>query len=212
MKILLFTLLFISASASFAQFNDSRVTLIAEEEAKRTNLYVQNNTDKDLNIFLKIDGNGYRRSSDRPLITDIPANTKVFIKTLIPLTNESSSYTYLLVVNDEEKPIDVESGKRDPELDDFDLLLSNDLVVFTKDDCPRCDIMINLLSSQHTPHKVINVDDRKRYYDALYVLLKIEQEGDYAVKMPIVRKQGTMIYPIWDVKKMAKDLGAEFKE
>ena len=33
MKILLFTLLFISASASFAQFNDSRVTLIAEEEA-----------------------------------------------------------------------------------------------------------------------------------------------------------------------------------
>jgi glutaredoxin len=210
MKLLLFLITFCTFSIGFAQFEDERVTLIEDKQPKRTILYVKNNTVTSLNVFLKVDGVGYRRSSDRPIIKDIPANEQVEMITLIPLRNEPSSYTHLLVVNDSEKNLTVEF-EDDPELQDFMTLLNNDLVVFTKDECPRCDQMISLMQEEHTPFKVINIDDRKRYYDALYVLLKLENEEDYSVKLPIVRKRGEMIYPIWNVRQMAKLLSEEFK-
>ncbi|MBW4968492.1 hypothetical protein KZZ04_19365, partial [Pseudoalteromonas sp. CR1] len=84
------------------------VTLIEDVQPKRTIISVKNNTNSSLNVFLKIDGVGYRRSSDRPIIKDIPANAQVEMITLIPLKNETSSYTHLLVVNDKEKNLTVE--------------------------------------------------------------------------------------------------------
>ena len=210
MKLLLTLIIFCIFSTGYGQFEDDRVTLDEDVQPKRTSISVKNNTNSSLNVFLKIDGVGYRRSSDRPIIKDIPANAQVEMITLIPLKNETSSYTHLLVVNDKEKNLTVEF-EDDPELQDFVTLLDNDLVVFTKDECPRCDQMISLMQNEHTPFKVINIDDRKRYYDALYVLLKLENEEDYSVKLPIVRKRGEMIYPIWNVRQMARLLSEEFK-
>ncbi|WP_339661344.1 hypothetical protein [Croceibacter atlanticus] len=210
MKLLLTLIIFCIFSTGYGQFEDDRVTLIEDVQPKRTIISVKNNTNSNLNVFLKIDGVGYRRSSDRPIIKDIPANAQVEMITLIPLKNETSSYTHLLVVNDKEKNLTVEF-EDDPELQDFVTLLDNDLVVFKKDECPRCDQMISLMQNEHTPFKVINIDDRKRYYDALYVLLKLENEEDYSVKLPIVRKRGEMIYPIWNVRQMARLLSEEFK-
>lgn len=210
MKLLLTLIIFCIFSTGYGQFEDDRVTLIEDVQPKRTIISVKNNTNSNLNVFLKIDGVGYRRSSDRPIIKDIPANAQVEMITLIPLKNETSSYTHLLVVNDKEKNLTVEF-EDDPELQDFVTLLDNDLVVFTKDECPRCDQMISLMQNEHTPFKVINIDDRKRYYDALYVLLKLENDEDYSVKLPIVRKRGEMIYPIWNVRQMARLLSEEFK-
>lgn len=210
MKLLLTLIISCIFSTGYGQFEDDRVTLIEDVQPKRTIISVKNNTNSNLNVFLKIDGVGYRRSSDRPIIKDIPANAQVEMITLIPLKNETSSYTHLLVVNDKEKNLTVEF-EDDPELQDFVTLLDNDLVVFKKDECPRCDQMISLMQNEHTPFKVINIDDRKRYYDALYVLLKLENEEDYSVKLPIVRKRGEMIYPIWNVRQMARLLSEEFK-
>ena len=42
-------------------------------------------------------------------------------------------------------------------------------------------------------------------------VIEFENEEDYSVKLPIVRKRGEMIYPIWNVRQMARLLSEEFK-
>ncbi len=86
---------------------EKKVYLVEEKLKKRTLLYVQNDTDSEKSVFLKIDPIGYRRRAQRPILKNIPAHTKVQMCILIPLTDVPSSYTYQLIVNDNTEPIEV---------------------------------------------------------------------------------------------------------
>lgn len=103
-----FFLLFFSIGAA----QEKPVRLVVDEQKKRTILYVQNDTDSDKSVFLKINPIGYRRSAQRPIIKSIPANTKVQMMILIPLTDVESSYTYDLIVNDVLENIDAKRKKK----------------------------------------------------------------------------------------------------
>ena len=212
MKLFFTFLLIAQALSCFSQFEDSRVSLIEDVQAKRTLIYLQNNTDESLNVFLKIDGIGYRRSSDRPLIVDIPANEKKYVKTLIPISGEPSSYDYILVVNEKDESIEAGKLESNPELHEFEELLNHPLVIFTNNDCTRCSNLVELLTKNQVSHKLINVDEYKRYHDALEILLKENDDNTRSVKLPVIRKQGELIYPIWNTSKMAKSLAEEFKD
>lgn len=94
---------------SYAQ--EKPVRLVEEKQKKRTIIYVQNDTDTDKSVFLKVNPTGYRRSAQRPIIKNIPAKGKIQMLILIPLTNVESHYTYNLVINEELESIDVKHGK-----------------------------------------------------------------------------------------------------
>ncbi|WP_438424740.1 hypothetical protein [Aquimarina macrocephali] len=94
---------------SYAQ--EKPVRLVEEKQKKRTIIYVQNDTDTDKSVFLKVNPTGYRRSAQRPIIKNIPAKGKIQMLILIPLTNIESHYTYNLVINEELESIDVKHGK-----------------------------------------------------------------------------------------------------
>ena len=142
---------------------------------------------------------------------NIAPHEKLYAITLIPLKGVAASYEHILVVNDRDESIIAEDNyASDPELKDFKTLLNHPLVIFTNNDCTRCQTMVALLNQKHTEYKLINVDELKRYHDALEILLQIEDDTMRSVKLPVVRKKGEMIYPIWNVKKMAKDLSEEF--
>ncbi len=87
------------------------VRLIEEKQKKRTILFVQNDTDDEKSVFLKVNPTGYRRSAQRPIIRKIPAKSKVQMLILIPLTDVESHYTYNLIINDELETIDVKRSK-----------------------------------------------------------------------------------------------------
>lgn len=103
--ILLFYCLSISAQ-------EKPVYLVEEKLKKRTILYVQNDTDKNKNVFLKVNPTGYRKSAHRPIIKNIPPKSKLQILILIPLTDVDSHYTYNLIVNEEAETIDVKRKKK----------------------------------------------------------------------------------------------------
>ena len=88
------------------------VRLVEEVLRKRTILYVQNDTDTNKSVFLKIDPIGYRKSAHKPIIKNIPPKSKVQMIILIPLADVQSSYTYNLIVNDELENIDAKRVKK----------------------------------------------------------------------------------------------------
>jgi len=76
MKYILFSLLFVyiafapqrSDAQAPAQSSPPIVELIEDKQEKRWNLYAQNNTDEEQEAFLIVQGEGFRRSADRPVI------------------------------------------------------------------------------------------------------------------------------------------------
>ncbi|WP_271765074.1 hypothetical protein [Aquimarina algiphila] len=104
-----FLFIFLFSFISFGQ--EKSVRLIEDIQKKRTILYVQNDTNENKSIFLKVNPTGYRRSAQRPIIKSIPAKTKVQMLILIPLTDVESHYTYNLIVNEKLDNIEAERIK-----------------------------------------------------------------------------------------------------
>ncbi|EZH71772.1 hypothetical protein ATO12_06285 [Aquimarina atlantica] len=102
-------LFYLISYTSYTQ--EKPVRLIEEKQKKRTILYVQNDTNTDKSVFLKINPIGYRKSAQRPIIKNIPAKSKIQMLILIPLADVESHYTYNLVVNEELETIDVKHSK-----------------------------------------------------------------------------------------------------
>ncbi len=109
MKIIVFTFVLFFHFTIYAQ--EKPVRLVEEKQKKRTIIYVQNDTDTDKSVFLKVNPTGYRRSAQRPIIKNIPAKGKIQMLILIPLTDVESYYTYNLVVNEELETMDVKHDK-----------------------------------------------------------------------------------------------------
>ncbi|PKV52305.1 hypothetical protein ATE84_4416 [Aquimarina sp. MAR_2010_214] len=102
-------LFFLVSCTSYAQ--EKPVRLVEEKQKKRTIIYIQNDTDTDKSVFLKVNPTGYRRSAQRPIIKNIPAKSKIQMLILIPLTDVESQYSYNLIINEELETIDVKHGK-----------------------------------------------------------------------------------------------------
>ncbi|WP_103864989.1 hypothetical protein [Aquimarina sp. I32.4] len=110
--LLLFVTLFFTIISGYSQIGT--VHLIEKKLKKRTIIYIQNDTDKEKNVFLKINPVGYRKSAQRPIIKNIPAKSKMQMRILIPLLNVKSHYTYDLIVNKEAETIDINNVKLKP--------------------------------------------------------------------------------------------------
>ncbi|WP_108866308.1 hypothetical protein [Aquimarina aquimarini] len=107
---LLFVILFFTVISGHSQVDT--VHLVEKKLKKRTIIYVQNDTDEEKNVFLKINPVGYRKSAQRPIIKNIPAKSKIQMRILIPLLNVESHYTYDLIVNKEAETIDLNNVKQ----------------------------------------------------------------------------------------------------
>jgi len=105
-------ILFVIFLVGFLSYSQEKsVRLVEEKQKKRTILYVQNDSDIEKSVFLKVDPVGYRKSAQRPIIKNIPPKGKIQMMILIPLTDVDSHYTYRLIVNDELETIDVKRSK-----------------------------------------------------------------------------------------------------
>ncbi|MEW7292651.1 hypothetical protein [Aquimarina sp. 2304DJ70-9] len=105
-------ILFAILLVGFLSYSQEKpVRLVEEKQKKRTILYVQNDTNAEKSVFLKVNPTGYRRSAQRPIIKKIPAKSKVQMLILIPLTDVESNYTYDLIINDELETIDVKRSR-----------------------------------------------------------------------------------------------------
>ncbi|WP_062059716.1 hypothetical protein [Aquimarina longa] len=105
MKKIITILMFLLYFVPYAQ--EEKIYLVEEKQEKRTIIYVKNDTSESKSVFLKVNPTGYRRSAQRPMLKDIPANSKVEMLILIPLTDKESYYTYDLIINEMKEVINI---------------------------------------------------------------------------------------------------------
>ena len=74
---------------------------------KKITYIAENLTNTDIDLFFKVTSKGFRRSTDRPLITTIPAKTKKDLLTLIPLKDADTTHTYIAVITKPEFNVEI---------------------------------------------------------------------------------------------------------
>ncbi|MEW7280067.1 glutaredoxin domain-containing protein [Aquimarina sp. 2201CG1-2-11] len=175
------------------------VYLVEEKQKKRTIIYVQNDSSTDKSVFLKINPTGYRRSAHRPIIKNIPANSKVQMSILIPLADTESSYTYNLIVNNELETIDVERDKTPQKEAPLSSIMGSEIIIFTRETCNKCETLISQLNKNHIKYREVNIDTRTRYREFLWELLHKEGYDKKNVAVPLGIVKGIINLPIDDI-------------
>jgi|GEM_PF-523304 len=206
------TLIFCVATSTIGLTAQEKAVVLMEEKLpKRTVLFAKNNTDQEKNIFLKVNPTGYRRSSSRPIIKTIPARSRVAMITLIPLKDVKASYTYNLIINEEEKAMTVDYSQGEKKQANVADIMENELVIFIKDHCEQCKKLTRMLQEYHVKFRMINVNDRNRFYE--YFWNRLEKDGykKNTVSAPVVVDKGTLRYPITDLESLTKELLANHK-
>lgn len=195
----IFIPLFLFTNLSYAQ--EKKVRLVEEVLKKRTLLYIQNDTEENKNIFLKVNPIGYRKSAQRPIIKDIPAKSKVQVMIIIPLKDTASSYTYTLIVNDEPEVIDINRSDTGKKQAPIQSIMHNEVIIFTKKDCKKCETLITLLKKKRVKHRAVNIDTKSRYRDYLWELLEKDGYDKNNIGVPLAYVKGKRKYPIYDLNK-----------
>lgn len=100
---LLFTILFFLGAAQ----EPKGIEISVRKEHKKIVYVAKNITDKPLDLFFKVESEGFRKRADRPLIVTIPAQTSKDLITLIPKKNADTTHTYLAVITEPEDNVQI---------------------------------------------------------------------------------------------------------
>lgn len=74
---------------------------ITVRKERRSIVYVaENTTDKDLDLFFRVESEGFRRRADRPMIKTIPAKSKIDLLEMIPLKNADTTHSYMVIITE----------------------------------------------------------------------------------------------------------------
>lgn len=192
---------FISLIGYIANAQEKSVRLVEEVQKKRTILYVQNNTETEKSVFLKVNPKGYRKSAQRPIIKKIPPKTKSQMMILIPLTDTISSYTYNLIVNDDLQTIELDANKNAKKEASAQAILQSENIIFTRKKCDECHALLTKLNSLSIDFKAVDLDTQSQYKTYLLKLLHTINENENTIHTPVAILKGKLIYPIEDIDK-----------
>lgn len=163
MKLIFSTLLLFCLSLTvFAQKNHPDVKLVEETDGKRLNLFAENSSDKKYVVFLRVVTNDYRRSGNRPILTEIGPNEKIKLITLIKLVGSEGNYDATFIVNDGNHDIRMRKDVEDFNIKIDERLNNLSLYLFTKTNCDLCDETKDLLSKNNLTYKEFFATDTKR--------------------------------------------------
>ncbi|WP_452228165.1 MULTISPECIES: glutaredoxin family protein [unclassified Lacinutrix] len=203
-----FTLLFTIATT--AQNEHEFVSIQEKVTGKRVELFAINTNDIAYDIFLKVDAIGYRRSSARPIIKNIPAHSKIRMITLVKLVNTEPSYKYTLVVN--EVSFDLAMQKDDTGLN-FKIdksLKAKTVTLFTKDNCLLCNQTKDVLANNKINYKEFNIDQ-----DSTYLVLLIKEfknnKVNYKTHAPVLKMDDSLYTNIKTQKQLIETLQEHYK-
>jgi len=175
---------------SFAQNNHKYVKLTEEKKGKRLTLYATNTDSISYDIFLKVDTKDYRRSSNRPIIRNIAANSKIKLMTLILLTGKEGNYDSIFVVNEVAYALELD---KDFEVLDFKLdraIKDKKVMLFTKDDCTICPDTKLILENNKIGYTEYNIDKDSTTYLKIIKEFKANKKDGIEKRIPLLKVGG----------------------
>ncbi len=93
---------------SYSQNKPSEVKLVEERDGKKLHLYAENKGGINYVVFLRVITTDFRRSGNRPILKEIPANSKQKLITLIQLANTAGAYEAEFIVNETQRDLRVQ--------------------------------------------------------------------------------------------------------
>jgi hypothetical protein len=185
--------------SSLAQSQTAAVELIEVKQPKRWVLYAQNNTDIEHEAFLIVQGEGFRRSADRPVIKKIPPNSKVMMITLIPIKGVTPSYTKIFTYEEQLQTISKRKGANKPEYVNIRPLRPEEFTVFTADECPKCDILIGHLQENHIKHRILKLETHSKVQAFMFEKIHDLTPEQSILALPAILYKGKQYHTIYNI-------------
>ena len=186
------------------QAQEDRIIISEIKKGKRIVIYAENTTDETLNIFILVDSNGYRRSADKPILMDVPANRKLPVTTLIALNQPNASYTYELIINDEldmTKNISYTKAAAD-----IERVITDKLVLFSKVGCDRCTRLDEELKYRRIDFRNFNIDKDPVLYKQFMAFIQNTFTEKTQIRFPVIWNKDEAIFGYDELEKVILQL------
>ncbi len=168
------------------------IEILEVKGKKKITFYAINHTGTDKEVFFKIDGKGFRKSSYRPVIKKVPANKKIVLTTLIPLKNATPEYTYFSSFDDKLQELNIETTVKNWKALD-NLIDKGETIIFVKDECAKCEKLIGMLKANRIRHKAFNISENERYKDFFWNTISTMKRQDVLISsIPIAIVKGEL--------------------
>ena len=200
MKYYYLTIFIIAHILTNPVFSQEAVILVEDKKSKRWDLYAQNNTAIEQQAFLLIQGEGFRRSADRPVIKKIPPHSKVLMITLIPLKGVTPTYTKIFTFEEQLQTISKRKGEDQKEHVNLLPVQPEELTIFIEKDCKKCDYLIKYLNKNRIKHRKLDVKKNDAVFDMMWSHLRDSISGGVVVKLPILMKRKKMYFDIFNME------------
>lgn len=179
------------------------VVISEEKKGKRVVLFAENKTADTLNVFLMVHAEGYRRSADKPVLIDLAPRSKIPVITLIELRNVPSSYTYELIINERRMEIEMLPEK---EVIDIENALRGKLVIFTMNDCEKCELLTTLLSSERIAYSEFSIHQDASIYKQFMKFVENELTSKTRIRFPVIWNKDQTLFGYDDLEKLMHKL------
>lgn len=180
-----------------------KVLLKEEKTGKRVVLVAENLTLDTLNVFLLVNAKGYRKSASKPVIKNLPPQSKVPMITLIELANQESTYTYDLIVNEEENNFELSFNSQ---IKDIQKNIQGKLVVFTAPGCQKCEALSAELTSARMNHRMWDIKKDATIYKQFMAFIERSLTTETKVRFPVIWNRTEVIFGYEDLNQIIKEL------
>ena len=172
-------LLLISCFSFAQQTKNENVELVKKQNGKRLEFFAKNNDSISYSIFLRIETEDYRRSSNRPVLQVIPANSETHLITLIKLSDKPGDYKEQFIVNKISQSLNFRKDFDDIQINIDDALKTEDITIFESENCELCNEAKSLFNAYQIAYKTKNITEDQQ---KLEKLLKKAGQTNYDIK------------------------------
>lgn len=128
---------------TFCAFSQNKtqknVTLIEKQNGKRLELYAKNEDSISYVVFLRVTTNNYRRTSNRPVLTNIAPNSEKHLLTLIKLANKPDTYESTFIINDVSQNLSFRKDFEAFQVNFDQSLKTKKITIYESDNCAFCE-------------------------------------------------------------------------
>ncbi len=181
-----------------------KVELIEEKKSKRWLLYAQNNTEQEQEAFLMVQGEGFRRSADRPVIKKIPPHSKILMITLIPLKGVTPTYTKVFTYETNLQTISKRKGENRKEYVNIRPIKDQEFTVFIDKDCDKCKVLTTFLNDNHYKYRILNTSKDHQVKEFMFDHLKTASYKGGIIDLPVIFFKEKKHWSIIDIHQFIK--------
>ncbi len=179
------------------QIQAQEKSVFIEEEVlpKKINLFAVNQTSESHKVSLEIVAKNVRKSGTLPVSKELQPNSKILMKTLIPIRGKKASYEYTFMVDGEDaneynNKNAVNSAKNTAPL--FTLYLTKN--------CKSCTNLLDSLSTTPFKHRIVDFtkEENKKARDLIAQVLAAKSISLDTLSSPVINYKGYLHHTITD--------------